>query len=73
MKKILSLFLTLLFSTNIFAADYSHSNSMNAKLFEEILELRQNYDDIIQILSDKDTNLYFDVSSNLFISFSSVT
>ena len=36
MKKILSLFLTLLFSTNIFAADYSHSNSMNAKLFEEI-------------------------------------
>ena len=36
MKKILSLFLTLLFSTNIFAADYSHNNSMNAKLFEEI-------------------------------------
>jgi len=36
MKKILSLFLTLLFSTNIFASDYSHNNSMNAKLFEEI-------------------------------------
>ena len=39
--------------------------NLDAKLFEEILELRQNYDDIIQILSDKDTNLYSDVSSNL--------
>ena len=36
MKKILSLFLTLLFSVNIFAGDYSKNNPMNAKLFEEI-------------------------------------
>lgn len=36
MKKILSLFLTLLFSANIFAGDYSKDNPMNAKLFKEI-------------------------------------
>ena len=36
MKKILSLFLTLLFTTNIFAGDYSKNNPMNAKLFKEI-------------------------------------
>jgi len=36
MKKILSLFLTLLFSVNVFAGDYSKNNPMNAKLFEEI-------------------------------------
>lgn len=36
MKKILSLFLTLLFSANVFAGDYSKNNPMNAKLFEEI-------------------------------------
>lgn len=36
MKKILSLFLTVLFSTNIFAGDYSKNNPMNAKLFKEI-------------------------------------
>ena len=36
MKKILSLFLTLLFTTNVFAGDYSKNNPMNAKLFKEI-------------------------------------
>ena len=36
MKKLASLFLTLLFSTNIFAGDYSKNNPMNAKLFKEI-------------------------------------
>ena len=36
MKKILSLMLTLLFTTNVFAGDYSKNNPMNAKLFEEI-------------------------------------
>jgi len=36
MKKLLSLILTLLCSTNIFASDYSKNNPMNAKLFEEI-------------------------------------
>ena len=36
MKKILSLFLTLLFSVNVFAGDYSKNNPMNAKLFKEI-------------------------------------
>ncbi|MBR3628006.1 MAG: TolC family protein [Elusimicrobia bacterium] len=36
MKKILSLILTLLFSANVFAGDYSKNNPMNAKLFEEI-------------------------------------
>ena len=36
MKKLLSLFLTVLFSTNIFAGDYSKNNPMNAKLFQEI-------------------------------------
>ena len=36
MKKSVSLFLTLLFSANIFAGDYSKNNPMNAKLFEEI-------------------------------------
>jgi len=36
MKKILSLFLTLLFSANVFAGDYSKNNPMNAKLFKEI-------------------------------------
>ncbi len=36
MKKILSLFLTLVFSTNVFAVDYSKNNPMNTKLFEEI-------------------------------------
>ena len=33
MKKILSLFLTLLFSVKVFAGDYSKNNPMNAKLF----------------------------------------
>lgn len=36
MKKGLSLFLMLLFCTNIFAGDYSKNNPMNAKLFKEI-------------------------------------
>ena len=36
MKKLVSLFLTLLFSANVFAGDYSKNNPMNAKLFEEI-------------------------------------
>ena len=36
MKKIFSLFLTLLFSANVFAGDYSKNNPMNAKLFAEI-------------------------------------
>ena len=36
MKKIFSLFLALLFTTNIFAGDYSKNNPMNAKLFKEI-------------------------------------
>lgn len=36
MKKLASLFLTLLFSANVFAGDYSKNNPMNAKLFKEI-------------------------------------
>ena len=36
MKQLLTLFLTLLLSTNIFAGDYSKNNPMNAKLFKEI-------------------------------------
>lgn len=36
MKKGLALLLMLLFTTNIFAGDYSQNNPVNAKLFEEI-------------------------------------